>query len=164
MSDYHRTTRECSTSQLHPELLQAIRNYFLEKQLGDLEAETILCCETISEKKNVHRLVAWLNGTSDTTIHMGILLTSQWLIWARHGDTSGTILAAASLGNILVKTYTSILTQDTGLEISGYFENSKGPLKGHIGMESELVAQKFCDEIARLNPPKQKGWPKWMGR
>ena len=35
MSDYNRTTRECQVSQLHPEVLLALRNYFQEQKLGD---------------------------------------------------------------------------------------------------------------------------------
>ena len=167
MSDYNRTTRECSVSQLHPELRQAIRSYFQEHELGDPQAETLMCCETISEKKNAGGLVSWLNGELDTTIHTGMLLTSQWLIWVRSGDKSGTLLAAADLKQISVKAYTSILTQDTGLEVSGYIEDSKGLMRGYIGMGSELAAQKFCDEvkqaITKANPPTKKSWPKWLG-
>jgi len=167
MSDYNRTTRECSVSQLHPEVRQAIWNYFQEHQLGDLEAETLLCCETISEKKSPGKLTSWLNDEPDTTIHTGMLLTSQWLIWVRSGDKSGTRLAAANLENISVKVFTSILTQDSGLEVFGYLEDSKGRMRGDIAMGSELAAQKFCDEvkqaITKAKPPTKKGWSKWMG-
>src|SRR3990167_1584687 len=66
MSDYNRTTRECPVSQLRPELFLSLRNYFQEHKLGDLEAETLLCCETISRKKSANRLVSWLNDGLDT--------------------------------------------------------------------------------------------------
>ena len=167
MSDYNRTTRECSVSQLHPELRQAIRRYFEEHELGDLEAETLMCCETLSEKKNISRLVSLLKGAEDTTIHTGMLLTSQWLIWVRRGDQSGTLLTAANLKEIQARAFTSILVKDTGLEIFGYIGDSKGKMRGYIGTGSELAAQKFCEEvqkaIANVTPPTQKGWPKWMG-
>jgi hypothetical protein len=167
MSDYDRTTRECLVSQLDPEILQALRSYFLEHQLGNLEAETLLCCETISRKKKTGRLGSWLTATSDTTIHTGILLTSQWLIWVRRGDKSGTLLTAADLKHISVKPYTSLFAKDAGLEVFGYLEGSKGPIRGYIGMGPDVATQKFCDavkqEITRLNPPNQKTWPKWLG-
>jgi hypothetical protein len=167
MSDYNRTTRECPVSQLHPKVRQAIRNYFQEHKLGDLEAETLICCETISEKKSAGRLVSWLNGELDTTIYTGMLLTSQWLIWVRSGEKSGTLLAAANLENISAREYFSMLTQDTGLEVSGYIEDSKDRMRGYIAMGPESAAQKFCDEvkqaITKAKPPTQKGWPKWLG-
>jgi hypothetical protein len=167
MSDYNRTTRECPVSQLHPEVLLALRNYFQEQKLGDLEAETALCCETISTKKNMGRLVAWLHGTEDTTILTGMLLTSQWLIWVRSGDQSGMSLSAANLNLISARPYTSLFVRDTGLEISGYLNGSKAPIRGYIAMGSEAAAQKFCDEVSqaitKLNPPKQRARPKWLG-
>ena len=115
MSDYNRTARECPVSQLHPELFLAVRNYFQEHKLGDLEAETLLCCETISRKKSGNRLVSWLNEGLDTTVHTGILFTSQWLVWVRSGDKSGIQLASADLKQILVRVYSSLFTRDGGL-------------------------------------------------
>ena len=167
MSDYNRTTRECPVSQLHPEARQAIRNYFKEHELGDLVTESLICCETVSEKKNLSGLASWLSDDLDTTIHTGMLLTSHWLIWVRSGDRSGTHLAAANLENISVRESFSLLTQDVGLEVSGYLEDSKGRMRGYIAMGVEPAAQKFCDEvkqaIAKVKPPRQKGLPKWMG-
>jgi hypothetical protein len=167
MSDYNRTTRECSVSQLHPELRRAIQSYFQDHELGDLEAETLMCCETISTKRDFGRLAPLLKGVGDTTIHMGMLLTSQWLIWVRRGDQSGIVLNAANLKEIQVRTYLSILTRDAGLEISGYIRDSKCRVRGYIGMGAELAAQKFCGEVQKaitsVNPPTKKSWPKWLG-
>jgi hypothetical protein len=167
MSDYNRTTRECSVSQLHPEIRRALQSYFLEHQLGDWEAETLMCCETISEKKDFGRLISLLKGAGDRTIHMGMILTSQWLIWVRRGDQSGTLLTAANLKEIQVRTYISILAQDTGLEIFGFIGDSKSQIRGYVGMGAESAAQKFCEAVKKaitnVNPPSQKFWPKWMG-
>jgi hypothetical protein len=169
MSDYNRTTRECSVNQLHPELRQAIQRYFEEHQLGDVETETLLCCETLSEKKNFGGLASLLKDELDTTIHTGMLLTSQWLIWVRKGDTPNTVVNAANLKEIQVKSYASMLAQDNGLEIFGYIGDSKGRIQGYVGMGAELAAQKFCDEVAKaisnLTPPTppKKGFQKWLG-
>lgn len=168
MSDYNRTTRECPVSQLHPELLRAIQSYFMEHQLGDLETETLLCCETVSTKKDFGKLAALLKGALDTTIHMGMLLTSQQLIWVRKGDRSGILLTAANLKDIQVRAYSSILTKDTGLEIFGYIGDSNGNVRGYVGMGAEADAQKFCEEVRKAvanvqPPPAPKNLPKWLG-
>ncbi len=167
MSDYNRTTRECPVSQLHPELLGAIQSYFLEHQLGDLETETLLCCETISTKKDFGKLSALLKGVLDTTIHMGMLLTSQQLIWVRKGDRSGILLTAANLKDIQVRAYTSMFTKDAGLEIFGYISDSKSNVRGYIGMGADAATQNFCEEvrkaIAEANPPTKNSLPKWLG-
>ena len=167
MSDYNRTTRECPVNELHPELLRAIQSYFQEHQLGDLEAETLLCCETISEKKPSNRLVSWLKDERDTTIHTGMILTSQRLIWVRKGDQSDTRLTAADLKDIQARVYTSIFTKDSGLEIFGYIGDSNGNVRGYIGMGAEAAAQNFCEEVRKaisvINPSAQRSFPKWMG-
>ena len=165
MSEYVRTTRDYSVSQLHPELLQAIRNYFQEHELGDLESETLRCCQTISEKKNVGKLATWLSGKPDTTIYTGMILTSQWLIWVHHGDKSGTLLNAANLNRIRVKFYTPLFTKDGGLEIVGYIGDANTRGRGYVGMGADLAAQKFCEEvrqaIIRVNPPSRKNLFNW---
>jgi hypothetical protein len=167
MSDYIRATRECSVGQLQPELLQAIQNYFEEQQLGDLEIEARMCCETISRKKRSGKLDSFLGGSEDSTIHMGMLLTTQKLIWVKKGDRSGIQLVSADLKDIRARAYTSILTKDTGLEISGYIGDSKRSVRGYIGMGTEPEAQRFCEEVEKaileINPPVKRGWPKWLG-
>jgi len=167
MSEFNRTTRECPVNQLHPEVFQALKNYFQEKDLGDLETEAVLCCETVSTKNRAGGLFSLLSPSVDTTIHTGVLLTSEWLIWARSGDTSGTMLSAASLKNISVNTYKSMFVNDTGLEIVGYIGDSKLVIRGYVGMGPEPATQKFCDEvkqaITRVNPPQKRNLPKWLG-
>lgn len=167
MSEYNRTTQECSVNQLHPQVFHALKTYFHEKNLGDVETEAVLCCETLSTRKNAGGLFSLLSPSADTTIHTGIVLTSEWLIWARNGDTSGILLSAAHLNNIIVNAYKSMFVNDTGLEIIGYIGDSKLVVKGYVGMGPEPAAQKFCDEVKQAvikkNPPKPKNQPKWLG-
>lgn len=167
MSEYNRTTRECPVNQLHPEVFRALRNYFQEKDLGDLEVETVLCCETTSTKKS-GGLFSRFSTSVDETIYTGMVLTSEWLVWARSGDQSGVLLSSANLNVIVVNTYKSMFVNDSGLEIIGYIGDSKLVVRGYVGMGPEAAAQKFCEEVKqaviKLNPPKQSSWPKWVGR
>ncbi len=168
MSDYFRTTRECSASELHPELLHAIQNYFQEHMVGNLQADVVMCCETISRKKNPGKTVPWLDGKADTIIHMGMLLTSQRLIWVHHGDQTGTRVHAASLHEIQVEFYTALLTQDAGLKIAGFAADDNSRIHGYIGMGDEPAAQKFCEEvrkaILKANPPVKNDLYKRLSR
>jgi hypothetical protein len=169
MSDYQRTTRECSVRQLRPELFQAVQDYFQEQRLGSLDAEVLMCCETLSKKKNDNKLLSLLQGESDTTIHMGMLLTSERLIWVRSGDQSGTRLNAADLKEIHVRAYAPLFAKDTGLEIYGYIEGFKSRVRGYIKMGAESATQKFCEEVQqaidKVKPPSKKGkwWARWLG-
>jgi hypothetical protein len=168
MSEYIRTTRECSVSQLHPELLQAIRSYFQAHELGDVQAETLMCCETISTKESAGKIVSWLSGTLDTTIYTGMLLTSRWLVWVHYGDKSGIVVNAADLSKIRAGFYTSWFTKDASLEIVGYIGDVNARVHGYIGMGTELAAQKFCEEVKqatiKANPPTKKDFFKWLAR
>ena len=167
MSDYNRTTRECTVSQLQPDLRQAVQNYFREQDLGNPETETLMCCETVSTRKSSGWLGTLLNGGEDATIHTGMLLTSEWLVWVRKGDRSSTVLNAASLKEIQVKTYLSLVNKDNGLEISGYTRDSQGRARGYVGMGPELAAQRFCEEVekavAKVKPPAAKPFSRWFG-
>jgi len=166
MSDYNRTTRECSVSQLQPELRQAIQNYFQEQNLGDPETETLLCCETVSTRKSSGWLDSLLSGNVDATIHMGMLLTAELLIWVRKGDQSATVLTAADLKEIQVKVHASLFDKDNGLEIVGFVRDSQSRIRGYVGMGAEPAAQKFCEEVekavARVKPPAEKGFARWL--
>ena len=168
MSEYIRTTRECSVSQLHPELLHALGKYFQEHELGDLEAETRLCCETVSRKRNAGKLISRMSGKPDTIIHTGMLLTDEQLIWVHFGDRSGTLLNAASLNKIGVGYYSSLFTKDVRLEILGYIGDSNARVRGYIGMGKDSAAQKFCEEvrqaILKANPPSSKNIFSWPTR
>lgn len=167
MSEFNRTTRECPVNQLHPEVFSALKTYFQEKNLGDMETETVLCCETVSTKNRAGGLFSLLSPSVDTTIRTGIVLTSEWLVWARIGDNSGTLLSSANLNVIVVNTYKSMFVNDSGLEIIGYIGDSKLVVRGYVGMGSEPATQRFCDEvkqaIIKKNPPKPRTWPKWFG-
>jgi len=160
MSAYLRTTRECSFVQFHPELRQAIQNYFREHALGDPETEALMCCETISEKKKAGRLASWLDDSVDTTIHTGMLLTPQWLVWVHHGDRSGTLLNAADLKLIGAAAHTSLFSKDAGLDVVGYIGDTKVRVQGTIAMGDGPATQKFCDAVkqalAKANPPVAK--------
>jgi hypothetical protein len=168
MSDYIRTTRECSTNELHPELLQAMQAYFQEHAVGNLQADVIMCCETISTRKNAGKAFSWLDDRPDTTIYTGMVLTSKWFIWAHHGDQTGTQVHGASLNEIQADFYSPLFSRDSGLRIMGFVKENNTHVRGYIGMENNEAAQKFCEEIKqailKANPPTRPDLFKWFGR
>jgi hypothetical protein len=167
MSDYTRSTIECTVNQLRPELRRAIDEYFQKNTLGELESETLLCCETVSEKKEPGWLASLLGDKDEPLIYTAMLLTPTHLIWARGNQQTSINVNAADLRFIRVKPFSSLFTTDTGLEISGLLGNTKGVAMGYIGMGSESITQKFCDEvrqaISKVNPSSTSKWPTWMG-
>jgi hypothetical protein len=167
MISYTRTTRECSASQIHPSLYQAIREYFQTHQLGDLDTETLICCETTSEKRNPGKLASFLDGNPDSITHLAILLTAEWLIWARNGDHSGTIVTGAKLKVIQVKAFVAGRTRDMELAVSGFMADSKEYVRGNLEMGPDAAAQKFCEvvekAVLKANPPVKRKFFGWTG-
>jgi hypothetical protein len=169
MSSYERSTRECKVSQIPHEPLQAIRDFFQKHNLGDPERETLACCETITEKKKTSKLLTWLEGEQDMLIHTWMLLTSKWLVWVRRGDRTGMVSNAANLTQVRAKEYKSIFSRDSGLELFGYIGESKGRVRGYIGMGTEPVAQEFREQVMKaivdMKPASSKrGWFRWFSR
>jgi hypothetical protein len=167
MSSCERTTRECAVGQIPPEPLRAIRDFFIDLELGDPERETLACCETITERTNVSRLLTLLEGEQDTRAHTWMLLTSNWLIWVRRGDQTGMVSNAVDLKQVKIKEFKTIFSRDTGLEIYGYIGESKDRIRGYIGMGTEPVAREFLEQtvktVADLKPASRKrGWFRWF--
>jgi hypothetical protein len=171
MSGFIHTTRECSINQIHPALYQVIQQYFQKHQLGDPVTETRLCCETIYAKQETGKLGSLfdplLYDDRDQTIHLAMLLTAEWLIWARTGDRSDTIVTGARLGLIRVKSFVAGRSKDMELEVTGFINDTSVPVRGNLRMGSEAAAQKFCEEVGKAvdieNPPVKRKFPKWMG-
>ncbi len=174
MSNYQRSTRECSVSQLQPELLTAIREYFQNHDLGDVETECQLCCETVTESRagigttpnmQTNWLAGWLEPRADAKEYLAVLLTSQALIWARSG--AEVRANGANLQNIQVKPAVSLFSKNTGLVVEGLIYDSKALIRGTIGMGPELAAQKFYEEVQKAvekaNPTVKRKLPGWLG-
>jgi hypothetical protein len=167
MANYQRSTRECSVTQLQPKLMGTIRDYFRIHELGELETETILCCETISEKKETSWLESLFEPGADQRVYSAILLTGDALIWARAGARLGAHANGASLHYIRVNSSISLFSKNNGLTIAGLIDKSPRIIRGTIALGPELAAQKFCEEVQKavekLNPAPVRKWPAWLG-
>jgi hypothetical protein len=153
VADFNRTTKECSFDELQPDLVQAMRDYFENQKLVGIENEILMCCETTSEKKTPNKsngLLAFLGEVDpDVIVHTGMFVTPEWLVWARMGDKSGTLVTSAHFRNVKVKPFSSRFNDDTGLEVSGFIGDAPGRVKGYIGLGPEEAAQRFCAEVVQ---------------
>jgi len=167
MFGYTRTTRICPVNQIHSSLSQGVRDFFQIHQLGDPDTDTLLCCETISRRDPPGQLVVWLDGNRDTEIHLAVLLTGEWLVWARHGDQTGMVVTGAKLQVIKVKAFVRRSSKEMELEISGFMADTKEFVRGNLEMGPEPAAQKFCEAVVpaalNANPPSKSKFPRWLG-
>jgi hypothetical protein len=167
MFGYTRTTRTCPVNQIHSSLSQGVRDFFQAHQVGDPDTETLLCCETIARRDAPPRLISWLDGDPDTKIYLATILTPEWLVWARNGDQTGTVVTGAKLQVIKVKAFVRRTSKDMELEISGFMAGTKDFVRGNLELGPEPAAQKFCDAVVpavlSAAPPSKSKFPRWLG-
>ena len=142
MSDYLRTTRECTFNELNPVLSDAIRAHTGKYELGALESAALMCCETTSTK-----VKKGFFGGKPEVILTGVLLTPEWLVWAVGKEKQSLGVLSAKLRDIQVQEYEKSemykLIQDSGLDISGLRTDAVDQGSSFIGLGPEPASQKF---------------------
>ena len=159
MSSYDRSTRACTFEELQPVLLRAMRAYFSQHELTDVETQILNCCETISVRKESGALGTLFEENRDQVYYLAAFLTPEWLVWARSGDHTETVVVAAKLIAIHVRQYTSLRTKDLGIEIEGFVDGSFTKIHGNIIFGQEPAAEEFCNVVEQavksVNPPRR---------
>jgi hypothetical protein len=152
MSDYQRSTREITFAQLRPEIHAAIRAHAEQHELGDVEREALICCETVNEKTKKPGLLSKLAGGDPDKVHyVDVIVTARHLIWARSGAKYGASVMSARLRDLEVQDYektpTYRLAPDSGLEVRGIFTGQIERAQAFIGLGPEPAAQSFKDQL-----------------
>ena len=153
-SQYQRETRECSFTDLQPELVSAIKEYVQERELEDVETELLICCETTSvrpERGAMAKLKARLLGTFDPAPdhvhHTGIIVTPRLLIWGTSGEKQGTTILSARLSMIEVTDYKPELIDDSGINIFGEIGRFPERASMFIGLGKDSAAERLKDVL-----------------
>lgn len=145
MSDYIRTTRECTLDSLQPALSAAIQKHIERHGLGIQDADILVCCETISTKPK-----KGLFGKAEVIL-TGMLVTSHWLVWAAGKENETPVVISARLSDITVQDYETSdfykMVPDSGLNISGLRTDTPQAGTSFIGLGPEPAAQKFRQVI-----------------
>ena len=171
MADFNRYTRECAFSQLRPELIQAMRDYFENQKLVGIETTILMCCETTSEKKTPNGsrgVLAFLEGEDpDTTVYTGMFVTPEWLVWALSGDKSGAVAAGARLRVLRARVTVAWPSKEFRLELAGFMNDTTEYVRGHLDLGSQPAAEKICKAVSTAvleqKPPPQKERRRWFG-
>jgi len=136
-----RTTRECSLDNLNPALRAAMRANAAQYQLGDLEPDVLMCCETTS----IHQKKGMFGG-ADTTLS-AVFVTPKWLIWADSTDQNHAGAGSAELRLIDVRDYETTamnaIAPDLGLNITGRYTDRNKTGMTFIVLGSGPDGQKF---------------------
>jgi hypothetical protein len=167
MGTIERSTHITSIRQLNPKLLKGLQEYFEANTLGALDSEALLVCETVTERTGFGRLAEWLDGSPDSIEVLGLVLTPHYLLWARNGDRSKTIVVGADLKQIRARKYSSRFPKETGLEILGFVGATADRVRGRLALGPEEAAQQFVDgvigAIKKAKPPRKSIIP-WLNK
>src|SRR5512133_1225646 len=145
MSENKRITRICAINELKPALSSAIRAHIQQYQLGDIESNVLMCCETTSvqQKKGFF-------GGSENAVSTA-LVTTQWLVWAESVGSKTVEVNSALLTHIDVHDYAGsamgTISPDTGLNITGRYTNAVKTGQTFIGIGSDQNGIKFREVL-----------------
>ena len=140
-----RKTRSCTMDTLDEELKAAIRAHGAKYGLDDIEADILMCCETISilHKKG-------LFGGIRTTLS-AVYVTPKWLVWADSNGRRDVTVGTAQLSQIDVRDYRATaqysITPAQGLNITGRYTDKNKTGITFIVLEAEADGQKFREVL-----------------
>jgi hypothetical protein len=159
LNNYKRNTRACTFEELQPALQQALRAYFSEHELTGVEAQILMCCETLSKRQKTSALATLLGEDRDLVYCLGAFVTPEWLVWARSGDHTKTTVVAAKLKDIHVRQMAFLLSKDTGINIDGFLDGFYYKIHGYIALGPEPAAEEFWKAVEQAgeaaNPPRR---------
>ena len=145
MSEWKRTTRECTLDSIKPELSAAIRAHVEKYNLGDILSAPVMCIETISDKPK-----KGLFGSAETN-YTGAVLTKGWLIWATFGTKAGMGVLSGRLNQVTVQDYAKSdfakMVPDTGINIHGLYTDMSEAASAFIGLEENTAGRKFRETV-----------------
>lgn len=136
-----RKTRVCTVETLDEGLKTAIRTHGEKYGLEDIEANILMCCETITmhQKKGL-----W--GGIKTTLS-AVYVTPKWLVWVESTGRDDVTAGTAQLKHIDVRDYRTTaqyaITPDQGLNITGRYTDKNRTGITFIVLDSEADGLKF---------------------
>ncbi len=167
MSRVERISRECIPGQLPADLYQVIQKYFQDHKLGDPETEARLCCETVTTRQPTARWITLLEGNPDAKTTVVMLLTPEWLVWARSSDHFKPMAAGIRLKTLRIKIMQSHKEKEFLLEIAGFMNDTKEYMRGTLELGAQPAAQKFSEAVNEAalaqNPTPAKSGRRWFG-
>jgi hypothetical protein len=144
--EWNRKSRECSFSQLHPDLIQIILDKAAEAELGRIDADILFCCETESEKIK-KGLFSSAPGMKDKHIHQAAVVTPDWLILATKGDKSSAWANFYYYDKMEVNSYRPMLIDDCGLEIMAQGRGMVQRGMFFVGFGDEMTAHRLKEAL-----------------
>ncbi len=141
MDSTTRITRECSINELNPALRDAMRAHIVQYQLGPIEDDILMCCETTS----IRQKTGLFGGTEDSI--SAVFVTPKWLVWADSVKRNAATIGAGQLKQISIRDYKTTamyaVIPDMGINVTGRFTDVNKTGAVFIGLGLQADGQKF---------------------
>jgi hypothetical protein len=122
-TQWQRTTQVCSTIDLQPDLLTAIREHADLHELGPIEAQALVCWETVSRRTGRAGLIERLGHAGHKLLTQAVIVTPTRLVWAQRADDGEAGAHSQLLARLDVTDYEkspqASLLPDHGLQVFG---------------------------------------------
>jgi len=146
MSDWVRSTRDCTLEGLPGDIVTAIHKHVELYNLGLRPSQVSDCIETTSKKSK-----AGLFERGNREVVTGVLLAPGWLLWAIRADRPDVTVMSARLADITVQDYAATpfakMVADSGVEITGCFTAVTERGSSFIGLDDSPAAQHFKQQL-----------------
>jgi hypothetical protein len=123
VSDWQRETRVCSSIAVQPDLLAAIRAYIEEHELAGLEAQALICFETVSRRTKKPSLTERMAGAGHKALAQAVIVTPTRLLWAQRAGDNEAFATSELLAKLEVSDYEKSpeygLIADHGVKVAG---------------------------------------------
>ena len=147
MSDYQRTTRECTFENLYPGLQDALHTHINQNGMNISGTLGELVCYETSSTRNKKGFFT----EKPKVLLTAVLITSGWLVVANWQGNKPSGVISARLSSLKVQDYEASalfkIIQDSGLDITGLQTGSPETGSLFIGLGTEPAAQTFRDSL-----------------
>ena len=147
MSDWKRVTKEVPFKGLPSDMGSAINKHVEQYNLGPILSDVLMCIQTDSEKAK-----KGLFGSAER-VHMGVVVTPRWLVWAVSGTKTKPAALSAQLINIIVQDYAQTpfanMMPDSGIQVSGMFTDASESGSAFIGLDQGPAGQRFREVVIK---------------
>jgi hypothetical protein len=130
--EWERSTRVCPSIDFRGDLLEALRAHVECRELGPVEAQALVCFETVSHRIAGAGLLMKLAGADHKEFAQAVIVTPTRLVWAQCADDEAPFAQSQLLSRLDVTDYdkglAAQLLPDHGLEVHGI--EAQG---GHVG-------------------------------
>jgi hypothetical protein len=130
--EWERATRVCPSIDLQTDLLEALRAHVETYELGPVEAQALVCFETVSRRLKKAGLLMRLGGAGHREMVQAVIVTPTRLVWAQRADDEEPFASSQHLARLDLIDYenspSARLIPDSGLEVHGI--EAQG---GHLG-------------------------------